>query len=94
MWRSLGAGSWSGGRGLRLPGGLGTSRLAGGGGSQTVLLCNISRHSVVYYTDAKSTKLFVDDFKRSPWAVSTSPGGGGRQGAKGVGWCKGAAHLV
>ena len=31
----------SGGRGPRLPGELGTSRLGGGGGFQSVLLCNI-----------------------------------------------------
>ena len=34
-------GSLSGGKVLRLPGELGTSRLGGGGGFQSVLLCNI-----------------------------------------------------
>ena len=67
--RNLGAGSWLGGRGLRLPGGLGTSRLAGGAGCQTDLLCNIGRHSLVYYANAKSDILIVDDFKRSPSAL-------------------------
>ena len=37
-----GAGNLSGGRVLRLPVELGTSRLGGGGGFQSVLLCNVN----------------------------------------------------
>ena len=44
--RNLEGGSSLGGRVLRLPGGLGTSRLVGGGGCQSDLLCNIERHSL------------------------------------------------
>ena len=65
-WRNLEGGSSSSGMVLRLPVELGTSRLAGGGGFQTVLLCNVNFNHLPIYVVSEAGKKIV---KRAKYLV-------------------------